>query len=218
MKPKEKADDWKPVYWREIYLKADKEIICDGCGEPAIVKGTPYMQQVRDDGSRLNLCQRCIFALKFHLASTGKLFEFGPGDLKFEKLPNRFQSAWMLLRQRMTKDFKAGVEKNEAWRKACQKLLNELGMRHVYERDVMLAEQERLFADERKKTLKDIDGIKRRIKKVKSSTEASIERLAKARLGLKNKLGDLLEDEELSGCFQELVDAMMDIRKSWEQI
>ena len=181
MKPKQNTDLDNPVYCREIYVKASAPLTCDGCGEPAIAKGQTYLRHVSPEGSSMNLCARCTFALKFRLASTNQPFEFGPGDLVFEKLPNRYQSAWMRHRQRFTKDIKSGMEPNEAWRKSCGKLLDELGMRHIYERDVMLAEQERKFSEERKKTVSDINAIKRRIKKVKENTEKAIERMAKAR-------------------------------------
>lgn len=80
---------------RERYLLAKSFVHCDGCGEDkAIAKGTKYLQYLADDNaSHLNLCPRCLLALKFRKSSTDTPFEVHPLDFQFDKLPRRFQSA-----------------------------------------------------------------------------------------------------------------------------
>lgn len=101
---------------RERYILAKSFIHCDGCGEEhAIAKGTKYLQYLADDNaSHLNLCPRCLLALKFRKSSTDAPFEVHPLDFQFDKLPRRFQSAWKTLSQRLTRQLQQGRELNEA--------------------------------------------------------------------------------------------------------
>ena len=76
---------------QERYLRATTAVTCDGCGDTAsISKGVTYMQHITANGDRMNLCPRCIFAIKFRQASTREPFEIHPGDLQFDKLPRRY--------------------------------------------------------------------------------------------------------------------------------
>lgn len=212
------ADQESPLC-KEIYLKATKPVTCDGCGETsAIGKGMTYMQHLTEHGNRMNLCPRCIFAVKFRQVSTREPFEIHPGDLQFDKLPNRYQSAWMRLRQRLTKDIHNGAKPNDAWHSACEKLIDELGMRHIYERDCMLAAQAAKFAAIRKGIEKEVAAVKKQIKAVKEEINAAIMAMAKARLELKvaiQKHGWLADADE---AMEELVVAITNIREAWEKI
>jgi len=204
---------------KEIYLKATKPVTCDGCGDTSLIdKGITYMQHLTEHGDRMNLCPRCIFAVKFRQASTREPFEIHPGDLQFDKLPNRYQSAWMRLRQRFTKDIHNGMDTNKAWSSACNKLIDELGMRHIYERDCMLAAQAAKFAAIRKNIEKEVAAVKKKIKAVKEEINNAIMAMAKARLELKiaiQKHGGLSDADE---AMEELVAAMASVREAWEKI
>lgn len=204
---------------KEIYLKATKPVTCDGCGETsAIGKGMTYMQHLTEHGDHMNLCPRCIFAIKFRQASTREPFEIHPGDLQFDKLPNRYQSAWMRLRQRLTKDIHNGKPANDAWHSACEKLIDELGMRHIYERDCMLAAQAAKFAAIRKDIEKEVATLRKNLKSIKAETDKAIMAMAKARLELKvaiQRYGGLADADE---AMENLAAAMVDVRKAWERI
>lgn len=204
---------------RERYLRATATITCDGCGDAAAIsKGVTYMQHLTANGDRMNLCPRCIFAIKYRQASTREHFEVHPLDLQLEKLPNRYQSAWMRLRQRITKAIHNGAKPNDAWHDACEKLIDELGMRHIYERDCMLAAQAEKFAAVRKNIEKEVAAVKKQIKAVKEEINAAIMAMAKARLELKvaiQKHGGLADADE---AMEELVVAMASVREAWEKI
>ena len=210
MKAKTKTDD-APLC-REEYVVAKGPVTCDGCGEEHMIdKGMTYMRHVMADGSAMNLCCRCIFALKFRLASTGRAFDFGPGDLAFDKLPNRYKSAWTQHRKRFTKDIQSGMKPEEAWKKSCNRLIDDLGMRHVYERDLALNEQARKF-DRR------LAGLKKRIKETRKQIDDAILAMAKARLELKviiERHGGL---SDADNAMEELVAAMASVREAWEKI
>ena len=204
---------------REVYLKAARPVVCDGCGDAeAIGKGVTYMRHIEADGSVMSLCPRCIFAVKFRQASTRDPFEVRPGDLRFENLPNRYQSAWTRLRQRLTKDIHNGVKPNDEWHAACEKLIDELGMRHIYERDLMLSRQAEKFMAERKTLEKKLADMRKSIKGVKAKTDAVILKMAKARLELKvaiMKDGAIKDADE---AMEELAAAMADLRQVWENV
>ena len=204
---------------RERYLIAKSFVPCDGCGDTAAIsKGVTYMQHITANGDRMNLCPRCIFAIKFRQASTREPFEIHPGDLQIDKLPNRYQSAWMRLRQRITKDIHNGAKPNDAWHAACEKLIDELGMRHIYERDCMLAAQAEKFAAVRKSIEKEVAALRKNLKSVKAETDKAIMAMAKARLELKvaiQRHGGLADADE---AMENLAAAMVDVRKAWERI
>ena len=204
---------------QERYLRATTAVTCDGCGDTAsISKGVTYMQHITANGDKMNLCPRCIFAIKFRQASTREPFEIHPGDLQFDKLPNRYQSAWMRLRQRITKDIHNGAKPNDAWHAACEKLIDELGMRHIYDRDCMLAAQAAKFAAIRKSIEKEVAALRKNLKSVKAETDKAIMAMAKARLELKvaiQRHGGLADADE---AMEDLADAMVDVRKAWERI
>ena len=220
---KEKGQTIEP---REVYLKAARPVVCDGCGDAeAIGKGVTYMRHIEADGSVMSLCPRCIFAIKFRQASTREPFEVEPGSLKFENLPNRYQSAWMRLRQRLTKDIHGGVKPNDAWHSACEKMIDELGMRHVYERDLMLSRQAERFEAERKTLERQIAGMRKSVRAVKADTNAALDRMAKARLSIKVAMMRC----QTGGCgacgiadageaMEELAAAMADVRRTWDEI
>jgi hypothetical protein len=211
---------------QERYLRATAAVTCDGCGDTAAIsKGVTYMQHLTANGDRMNLCPRCIFAIKFRQASTREPFEIHPGDLQFDKLPNRYQSAWMRLRKRITKAIHNGAKPNDAWHDACEKLIDELGMRHIYERDCMLAAQAEKFAAVRKNIEKELAALRKNLKSIKADTNAALDRMAKARLSIKVAMTRC----QTGGCgacgiadaaeaMQELAAAMVDVRKAWERI
>ena len=211
---------------QERYLRATATVTCDGCGDvAAISKGVTYMQHITANNDKMNLCPRCIFAIKFRQAGSSAPFEVHPMDLVLEKQPNRFQSAWMRLRQRITKDLQKGVKPNDAWHAACEKLIDELGMRHIYERDVMLAAQAQKFAAIRKNIEKEVAALRKNLKAIKADTNAALDRMAKARLSIKVAMTRC----QIGGCgacgitdaaeaMQELAAAMVDVRKAWERI
>lgn len=204
---------------QERYLRATAVIPCDGCGDTAAIsKGVTYMQHITANGDRMNLCPRCIFAIKFRQASTREPFEVHPLDLQFDKLPNRYQSAWMRLRQRITKAIHNGAKPNDAWHDACEKLIDELGMRHIYERDCMLAAQAQKFAAIRKDIKQEVAALRKNLKAIKSETDKAIMAMAKARLELKvaiQRHGGLADADE---AMENLAAAMVDVRKAWERI
>lgn len=182
MKTKNEIHDDAPLC-RERYVVAKGFIPCDGCGEEkAIAKGTKYLEYLADDGkSRMRLCPRCLLALKFRKSSTGAPFEVHPGDFQFDKLPRRFQSAWRTLSQRLTRQLRQGRELNEAWHEVVSRLMDELGMKHLCARDYELAEQAERF--DRK-----LSAILKRVRGVKSRASAALDRMAKARLGIKTSI------------------------------
>ena len=211
---------------QERYLRATTAVTCDGCGDTAsISKGVTYMQHITANGDRMNLCPRCIFAIKYRQASTREPFEVHPLDLQFEKLPNRYQSAWMRLRQRITKAIHNGAKPNDAWHDACEKLIDELGMRHIYERDCMLAAQAEKFAAVRKNIEKEVAALRKNLKAIKADTNAALDRMAKARLSIKVAMTRCQTGgcgacgiAEAAEAMQELAAAMVDVRKAWERI
>lgn len=204
---------------QERYLRATAVITCDGYGDTAAIsKGVTYMQHLTANGDRMNLCPRCIFAIKFRQASTREPFEVHPLDLQFDKLPNRYQSAWMRLRQRITKAIHNGAKPNDAWHDACEKLIDELGMRHIYERDCMLAAQAQKFAAIRKDIEKEVAALRKNLKSIKAETDKAIMAMAKARLELKvaiQRHGGLADADK---AMENLAAAMVDVRKAWERI
>lgn len=124
----------------------------------------------------------------------------------------------MRLRQRITKAIHNGAKPNDAWHDACEKLIDELGMRHIYERDCMLATQAEKFAAIRKGIEKEVAAVKKQIKAVKEEINAAIMAMAKARLELKvaiQKHGGLADADE---AMEELVVAITNIREAWEKI
>ena len=200
---------------REVYLKAARPVVCDGCGDAeAIGKGVTYMRHIEADGSVMSLCPRCIFAVKFRQASTREPFEVRPGDLRFENLPNRYQSAWTRLRQRLTKDIHNGVKPNDAWHAACEKLIDELGMRHIYERDLMLSRQAEKFEAEREKVKKEVLALQKRIRKLKADMGAELDSLAKARLKLQN---DMARGNDTAEDMETIVASIKALREMWEK-
>ena len=200
---------------REVYLKAARPVVCDGCGDAeAIGKGVTYMRHIEADGSVMSLCPRCIFAVKFRQASTRDPFEVRPGDLRFENLPNRYQSAWTRLRQRLTKDIHNGVKPNDAWHAACEKLIDELGMRHIYERDLMLSRQAEKFNAEREKVKKEVLALQKRIRKLKADMGAELDSLAKARLKLQN---DMARGNDTAEDMETIVASIKALREMWEK-
>lgn len=205
---------------RERYLIAKSFVHCDGCGEDkAIAKGTKYLQYLADDNaSHLNLCPRCLLALKFRKSSTDAPFEVRPLDFQFDKLPRRFQSAWKTLSQRLTRQLQQGRELNEAWHEVVSRLMDELGMKHLCARDYELAEQAAKFVAIRKGIEKEVAAVKKQIKAVKKEINAAIMAMAKARLELKvaiQKHGGLADADE---AMEELVVAITNIREAWEKI
>ena len=205
---------------RERYLLAKSFIHCDGCGEEhAIAKGTKYLQYLADDNaSHLNLCPRCLLALKFRKSSTDTPFEVHPLDFQFDKLPRRFQSAWKTLSQRLTRQLKAGQELNEAWQEVVSRLMDELGMKHLCARDYELAEQAAKFTAVRKNIEKEVAALRKNLKSIKAETDKAIMAMAKARLELKvaiQRRGGLADADE---AMENLAAAMVDVRKAWERI
>ena len=205
---------------RERYLLAKSFVHCDGCGEEhAIAKGTKYLQYLADDNaSHLNLCPRCLLALKFRKSSTDAPFEVHPLDFQFDKLPRRFQSAWKTLSQRLTRQLKAGQDLNEAWHDVVSRLMDELGMKHLCARDYELAEQAAKFAAIRKNIEKDVAALRKNLKAIKAETDKAIMAMAKARLELKvaiQRRGGLADADE---AMENLAAAMVDVRKAWERI
>jgi hypothetical protein len=179
---------------QERYLHATDYMRCDGCGEEkAISKGVTYLEHIAHskDGKTKDtmvFCPRCIFAIKARQAATREPFEIRHGDLEWDKLNKRFQAAWMRLRQRITKSIKDGANPNDAWHEAAEKLVDELGMRHLYERDLMVSKQAEKF----QRIIADIDRenakLGRRLKAVKKELEKSIDDMLKKRLALKNAI------------------------------
>lgn len=209
---KEKGQTIEP---REVYLKAARPVVCDGCGDAeAIGKGVTYMRHIEADGSVMSLCPRCIFAIKFRQASTREPFEVEPGDLKFENLPNRYQSAWTRLRQRLTKDIHGGVKPDDAWHAACEKLIDELGMRHIYERDLMLSRQAERFEAEREKMKKEVLALQKRIRKLKADMGAELDVLAKARLKLQNDIARSKDTAEGMEAIVASIKALREMRET----
>lgn len=205
---------------RERYLLAKSFVHCDGCGEEhAIAKGTKYLQYLADDNaSHLNLCPRCLLALKFRKSSTDAPFEVRPLDFQFDKLPRRFQSAWKTLSQRLTRQLHQGRELNEAWQEAVSRLMDELGMKHLCARDYELAEQAAKFAAIRKDIKKEVAALRKNLKSIKAETDKAIMAMAKARLELKvaiQRHGGLADADE---AMEELVVAITNIREAWEKI
>lgn len=205
---------------RERYILAKSFVHCDGCGEDkAIAKGTKYLQYLADDNaSHLNLCPRCLLALKFRKSSTDTPFEVHPLDFQFDKLPRRFQSAWKTLSQRLTRQLKAGQELNEAWHDVVSRLMDELGMKHLCARDYELAEQAAKFAAVRKNIEKEVAALRKNLKSIKAETDKAIMAMAKARLELKvaiQRRGGLADADE---AMENLAAAMVDVRKAWERI
>lgn len=206
---------------QERYLHATDYMRCDGCGEEkAISKGVTYLEHIAHskDGKtkdKMVFCPRCIFAIKFRQASMGGNFEIHPMDLVFEKLPNRFQSAWMRLRQRITKDIHGGVNADKAWNVACNKLLDELGMRHLYERDMLVSQQAEKF----QKIIADIDKenakLGRRLKAVKKELEKSVDELLKKRLALKNAIA---KGNGTTEVMDGMLESIENMKKSIEKI
>ena len=212
---------------RERYILAKSFVHCDGCGEDkAIAKGTKYLQYLADDNaSHLNLCPRCLLALKFRKSSTDTPFEVHPLDFQFDKLPRRFQSAWKTLSQRLTRQLKAGQELNEAWHDVVSRLMDELGMKHLCARDYELAEQAQKFAAIRKDIEREVAALRKNLKSIKTEINAALDRMAKARLSIKVAMTRC----QTGGCgacgltdaaesMDELAAAMVDIRKAWERI
>ena len=221
MKRQEKHKSKPPFLWKERYLHADGYIKCDGCGEEkAISKGVTYLEHIAhdEDGNQLstmNFCPRCVFAIMFRKASSKEAFEIKPMDLELEKQPNRFQSAWMRLRQRITKDMKKGVDGNDAWKTASEKLIDELGMRHVWEREIMLAKQAEQFTAAIQEIDKANARLARRLKTVRSELETGIDEIAKKRLALKNAMASGRQSDKV---FEELVDAINNMRNMIKKI
>ena len=205
---------------QERYILAKSFVHCDGCGEDkAIAKGTKYLQYLADDNaSHLNLCPRCLLALKFRKSSTDTPFEVHPLDFQFDKLPRRFQSAWKTLSQRLTRQLKAGQELNEAWHDVVSRLMDELGMKHLCARDYELAAQAEKFAAIRKSIEKEVAALRKNLKSVKAETDKAIMAMAKARLELKvaiQRHGGLADADN---AMENLAAAMVDVRKAWERI
>lgn len=209
---------------RERYLIAKSFVHCDGCGEDhAIAKGTKYLQYLADDNaSHLNLCPRCLLALKFRKSSTDAPFEVHPLDFQFDKLPRRFQSAWRTLSQRLTRQLKAGQELNEAWHDVVSRLMDELGMKHLCARDYELAEQAAKFAAVRKNIEKEVAALRKNLKSIKADTNAALDRMAKARLVIKTTISNAINGRcslaDADEAMEELANAIVDVRKAWERI
>lgn len=214
---RKKTDEIPTLEVRERYLAANGPMTCDGCGDDkAITKGVTYLEHTAEDGHRMVFCQRCIFAIKAREAATREPFEVKPGDLVQEKLPHRSQAAWQRLRERFTKSVKVlKIDKDEAWRDACNKLMDELGMRHLYERDVLLSRQAEKFEAEREKVKKEAAALLKRVKKLKRDMAKAVDNIEKERLRL-------LHDIAQTGSAAEGLDALLarikELRGILEQI
>lgn len=219
MKTKNEIHDDAPLC-RERYVVAKGFIPCDGCGEEkAIAKGTKYLEYLADDGkSKMRLCPRCLLALKFRKSSTDAPFEVHPLDFQLDKLPRRFQSAWKTLSQRLTRQLHQGRDLNEAWHEVVSRLMDELGMKHLCARDYELAEQARRFDGK-------LSAILKRVRGVKSRASGALDRMAKARLGIKTAMTRC----QTGGCgacgmmdaaesMDELAAAITEARKALEEL
>lgn len=209
----------KEIEFKERYLTATKNMTCDGCGdEKAIDKGVTYLEHIANDGDSSHVmvfCPRCIFAIKSRQAHSSEPFDVHPGDLEFDKLPNRFKSAWKQLQVRITKNLKKGMKPNDAWHEAAERLVDELGMRHIYERDVLLAKQAEKFHNARMEIEKEVAKVKRRITKTKKETLEIIENLAKLRLAVKNAIA---RRQDTTDILEKMVEAIKDLRSQWEKL
>ena len=219
MKTKNEIHDDAPLC-RERYVVAKGFTPCDGCGEEkAIAKGTKYLEYLSDDGkSKMRLCPRCLLALKFRKSSTDGSFEVHPGDFVLEKLPRRFLSAWKALSQRLTRQLQQGRDLNEAWQEVVSRLMDELGMKHLCARDYELAVQAERF-------WRMLAARKRRAKAAKVEANAALDRMAKARLGIKAAMTRCQTGgcgacgiESAAESMNELAVAIVEIRKALEEL
>lgn len=219
MKTKNEIHDDAPLC-RERYVVAKGFIPCDGCGEEkAIAKGTKYLEYLADDGkSKMRLCPRCLLALKFRKSSTDGPFEVHPGDFVLDKLPRRFLSAWKTLSQRLTRQLQQGRDLNEAWQEVVSRLMDELGMKHLCARDYELAVQAERF--DRK-----LSAILKRVRGAKSRASAALDRMAKARLGIKAAMTRCQTGgcgacgmTDAAGSMDELAAAIVEARKALEEL
>lgn len=184
---KQQYDPLDELVTRERYITAEHDMDCDGCLEHnAIGKGSTYMEDVTSDGkSKMVFCARCIFAIKARQAATNKKVVIHQGDLVFEKLPHRFQGNWNLLRKRFTELVKKkNVPQNEAWHEVCNKFIDEMGMRHIYEQSILLAKYAEKFHNERAEIDRAIAKTQKVIRSVKKGLSEKVNELAKIRLAM----------------------------------
>ena len=213
-----------PFLWKERYIHADGYIKCDGCGEEkAISKGVTYLEHIAhdEDGNEqsvMRFCPRCIFAIKARQAATKGDFEIRRGDLEYDKLNNRFKAAWMRLRQRITKSIKDGVQPNDAWHDAAEKLVDELGMRHLYERDLMLSKQAEQFSSAIKEIDRENAKLQKRLKSVKKELETCVDGAAKAQFALKVEIQKRGGMDDMLDKFETLVASICKLRDAITKI
>ena len=220
MKRQEKQKSKPPFLWKERYLHADGFIKCDGCGEEkAIAKGTTYMVHLSDDGeSVMNFCPRCLLAFKFKKSSLDTAFEVHPLDFQFDKLPRRFQSAWKLLSQRLTKLLNAGKDTNDAWHEVVGRLMDELGMKHLCAMDYELSKQAEQFSTAIKEIDRESAKLQKRLKSVKNELEQCVDGAAKSQFALKVEIQKRGGMDDVLDKFETLVASICKLRDAITKI